>query len=160
VHVSGRIAYVAQTAWIQTGTVRDNILFGMPYDEARYKSTIKACALEQDIKNFSHGELTEIGERGINMSGGQKQRIQLARAVYNDADVYLLDDPFSAVDAQTAAALFNVRHPVKVFPRAFLSLFLLCSFMVVCMKARRHPPDFSCFLLLLLETFNHPYLIP
>ena len=108
VHVSGAIAYVAQTAWIQTGSVRDNILFGLPYDEARYRSTIKACALEQDIKNFSHGELTEIGERGINMSGGQKQRIQLARAVYNDADVYLLDDPFSAVDAQTAATLFNV----------------------------------------------------
>ena len=104
---------MAQTAWIQTGSVKDNILFGMPYDEARYKSTLKACALEQDIKNFSHGELTEIGERGINMSGGQKQRIQLARAVYNDADVYLLDDPFSAVDAQTAATLFNVRLHTK-----------------------------------------------
>ena len=113
VHVSGAIAYVAQTAWIQTGSVKDNILFGMPYDEARYKSTLKACALEQDIKNFSHGELTEIGERGINMSGGQKQRIQLARAVYNDADVYLLDDPFSAVDAQTAATLFNVSFHTK-----------------------------------------------
>ena len=111
VHVSGGIAYVAQTAWIQTGSVKDNILFGMPYDEARYKSTLKACALEQDIKNFSHGELTEIGERGINMSGGQ--RIQLARAVYNDADVYLLDDPFSAVDAQTAATLFNVSLHTK-----------------------------------------------
>lgn len=107
VQVSGSIAYVAQTAWIQTGSVRDNILFGMPFDEARYRSTLRACALEQDIQNFSHGDLTEIGERGINMSGGQKQRIQLARAVYNDADVYLLDDPFSAVDAQTAATLFH-----------------------------------------------------
>lgn len=105
--LSGRVAYVAQTAWIQTGSVKDNILFGLPYDDARYKMAVKACALEQDIRSFSHGDLTEIGERGINMSGGQKQRIQLARAVYNDADIYLLDDPFSAVDAQTAAMLFG-----------------------------------------------------
>uniref|UniRef100_A0A0E0PZ61 MRP-like ABC transporter n=1 Tax=Oryza rufipogon TaxID=4529 RepID=A0A0E0PZ61_ORYRU len=74
-----------------SGTVRDNILFGKPFE------------------NFDHGDLTEIGQRGINMSGGQKQRIQLARAVYSDADVYLLDDPFSAVDAHTAAVLFYVR---------------------------------------------------
>ena len=105
-----RVAYVAQTAWTQTGFVRDNILFGMPLDENRYRNAIGACALEEDIKNFSHEDLTEIGERGINMSGGQKQRIQLARAVYNDADIYLLDDPFSAVDAQTATTLFNVRE--------------------------------------------------
>lgn len=107
VEVSGRVAYVAQSAWIQTGSVRDNILFGLPYDEGRYRNAVRACALEQDMKSFSHGDLTEIGERGINMSGGQKQRIQLARAVYNDADIYVLDDPFSAVDAQTAATLFH-----------------------------------------------------
>ena len=65
-------------------------------------------ALDKDINNFNHGDLTEIGQRGLNMSGGQKQRIQLARAVYNDADIYLLADPFSAVDAHTAAILFNV----------------------------------------------------
>ena len=99
---------------IQTGSVRDNILFGLPYDEVKYKKAIQACALEQDIKNFSHGDLTEIGERGINMSGGQKQRIQLARAVYNDADLYLLDDPFSAVDAQTAATLFEVSQLLEI----------------------------------------------
>lgn len=77
-------------------------------DKTRYEKAIKACALDKDINDFSHGDLTEIGQRGINMSGGQKQRIQLARAVYNDADIYLLDDPFSAVDAHTAAILFNV----------------------------------------------------
>jgi ABC-type bacteriocin/lantibiotic exporter with double-glycine peptidase domain len=77
-------------------------------DKRRYEKAIKACALDKDINDFSHGDLTEIGQRGINMSGGQKQRIQLARAVYNDADIYLLDDPFSAVDAHTAAILFNV----------------------------------------------------
>ncbi|KAH1240203.1 ABC transporter C family member 8 [Glycine max] len=107
VNVSGTVAYVSQTSWIQSGTVRDNILFGKPMDKTRYDDAIKVCALDKDINDFSHGDLTEIGQRGINMSGGQKQRIQLARAVYNDADIYLLDDPFSAVDAHTAAILFN-----------------------------------------------------
>ncbi|KEH19126.1 ABC transporter-like family-protein [Medicago truncatula] len=107
VNVGGTLAYVSQTSWIQSGTVQDNILFGKAMDKTRYEKAIKACALDKDINDFSHGDLTEIGERGINMSGGQKQRIQLARAVYNDADIYLLDDPFSAVDAHTAAILFN-----------------------------------------------------
>ncbi|XP_042491157.1 LOW QUALITY PROTEIN: ABC transporter C family member 8-like [Macadamia integrifolia] len=107
VDVYGSVAYVSQTSWIQSGTIRDNILFGKPMDKTRYSKAIKACALDKDIENFDHGDLTEIGQRGLNMSGGQKQRIQLARAVYNDADIYLLDDPFSAVDAHTAAILFN-----------------------------------------------------
>ncbi|CAK8574999.1 unnamed protein product [Lathyrus sativus] len=107
VNVGGTFAYVSQSSWIQSGTVQDNILFGKPMDRARYEKAIKACALDKDINDFSHGDLTEIGQRGINLSGGQKQRIQLARAVYNDADIYLLDDPFSSVDAHTAAILFN-----------------------------------------------------
>ena len=78
-------------------------------DKTKYEKAIKACALDKDINNFNDGDLTEIGQRGLNISGGQKQRIQLARAVYNDADIYLLDDPFSAVDAHTAAILFNVK---------------------------------------------------
>ncbi|WJX86371.1 ATP-binding cassette sub- C member 8, variant 2 [Trifolium repens] len=105
--ISGTLAYVSQSSWIQSGTVRDNILFGKPMDKIRYENAIKACALDEDINDFSHGDLTEIGQRGINLSGGQKQRIQLARAVYRDADIYLLDDPFSAVDAHTAAILFK-----------------------------------------------------
>ncbi|WVZ96875.1 hypothetical protein U9M48_042457 [Paspalum notatum var. saurae] len=92
---------------IQSGTVRDNVLFGKPMNNDEYEKAIRCCALEKDIENFQHGDMTEIGQRGLNMSGGQKQRIQLARAVYNDADIYLLDDPFSAVDAHTAATLFN-----------------------------------------------------
>jgi ABC-type branched-subunit amino acid transport system ATPase component len=108
VNVGSTLAYVSQSSWIQSGTVQDNILFGKPMDKTRYEKAIKACALDKDIDDFSHGDLTEIGQRGINMSGGQKQRIQLARAVYSDADIYLLDDPFSAVDAHTAAILFNV----------------------------------------------------
>ncbi|KAL6602858.1 hypothetical protein ACP70R_043219 [Stipagrostis hirtigluma subsp. patula] len=106
VKVFGSVAYVSQNSWIQSGTVRDNILFGKPFNKEQYEKAIKACALDKDIENFQHGDLTEIGQRGLNMSGGQKQRIQLARAVYNDADVYLLDDPFSAVDAHTATVLF------------------------------------------------------
>ncbi|GJM98166.1 hypothetical protein PR202_ga15151 [Eleusine coracana subsp. coracana] len=106
VEVFGSVAYVSQNSWIQSGTVRDNILFGKPFNRELYEKSIKSCALDKDIENFDHGDLTEIGQRGLNMSGGQKQRIQLARAVYSDADVYLLDDPFSAVDAHTAAVLF------------------------------------------------------
>lgn len=104
----GTIAYVSQISWIQSGTVRDNILYGKPMDKNKYEKTINACALDKDINSFDCGDLTEIGQRGINLSGGQKQRIQLARAVYSDADIYLLDDPFSAVDAHTAAILFHV----------------------------------------------------
>ncbi|KAF0926592.1 hypothetical protein E2562_026903 [Oryza meyeriana var. granulata] len=107
VALSGSIAYVPQTPWIQSGTVRDNILFGKPMNSEEYDKAIRCCALDKDMENFPHGDLTEIGQRGLNMSGGQKQRIQLGRAVYNGADIYLLDDPFSAVDAHTAATLFN-----------------------------------------------------
>ncbi|KAL1197425.1 ABC transporter C family member 8 [Cardamine amara subsp. amara] len=107
VKVSGSFAYVSQTSWIQSGTIRDNILYGKLMETRRYNAAIKACALDKDINDFGHGDLTEIGQRGLNLSGGQKQRIQLARAVYADADVYLLDDPFSAVDAHTAGVLFH-----------------------------------------------------
>ena len=78
-------------------------------DKTKYEKAIKAYALDKDINNFNHGDLTEISQTGLNMSGGEKRRIQLAQAVYNDADIYLLDDPFSAVDAHTAAILFNVK---------------------------------------------------
>jgi len=108
VKVHGKFAYVSQTAWIQTGTIRENILFGSAMDAHRYQETLHCASLEKDLELFPHGDLTEIGERGVNLSGGQKQRIQLARALYHNADIYLLDDPFSAVDAHTASSLFNV----------------------------------------------------
>ncbi|KAL9237368.1 hypothetical protein vseg_011925 [Gypsophila vaccaria] len=107
VEVYGRIAYVSQTACIQTGTLRDNILFGSAMDELRYQETLQKCSLVKDLELLPYGDMTEIGERGVNLSGGQKQRIQLARALYRDADIYLLDDPFSAVDAHTATNLFS-----------------------------------------------------
>ncbi|KAJ6415090.1 hypothetical protein OIU84_003983 [Salix udensis] len=107
VHVHGEVAYVSQTAWIQTGTIRENILFGSTKDQIRYQEVLKRCSLLKDIDLLPFGDLTEIGERGVNLSGGQKQRVQLARALYRNADIYLLDDPFSAVDAHTATSLFN-----------------------------------------------------
>ncbi|KAJ4955109.1 hypothetical protein NE237_011892 [Protea cynaroides] len=107
VRVCGTTAYVAQTSWIQNGTIQDNILFGSPMNEERYSETIRVCCLEKDLEMMEFGDQTEIGERGINLSGGQKQRIQLARAVYQDCDIYLLDDVFSAVDAQTGSEIFK-----------------------------------------------------
>ncbi|KAK1319686.1 ABC transporter C family member 3 [Acorus calamus] len=107
IKVFGSKAYVTQTAWIQTGTVRENVLFGREMDERFYGEVLKGCALDRDVEIWADGEMTLVGERGINLSGGQKQRIQLARAVYSNSDVYLLDDPFSAVDAHTGAHLFK-----------------------------------------------------
>ncbi|KAK9059319.1 hypothetical protein SSX86_021938 [Deinandra increscens subsp. villosa] len=107
IEVYGKVAYVSQTAWIQTGTVRENILFGSVMDDEKYEEVVKKCSLVKDIEMFPFGDQTIIGERGVNLSGGQKQRVQLARALYQDADIYLLDDPFSAVDAHTAASLFK-----------------------------------------------------
>ena len=96
--VRGRVAYVAQEAWIQNATLRDNVLFGRPYEEERYQRVLAAVALPADLRQLPAGDLTEIGEGGINLSGGQKVRVSIARAVYADADVYLLDDILSAVD--------------------------------------------------------------
>uniref|UniRef100_A0ACD5XQA7 Uncharacterized protein n=2 Tax=Avena sativa TaxID=4498 RepID=A0ACD5XQA7_AVESA len=107
IQVCGKIAYVSQTAWIQTGTVQDNILFGSLMDRQRYEETLARCSLVKDLEMLPVGDRTQIGERGVNLSGGQKQRVQLARALYQNADIYLLDDPFSAVDAHTATSLFN-----------------------------------------------------
>lgn len=84
-------------------------------DKQRYKRVIEACSLKKDLKLLQYGDQTVIGDRGINLSGGQKQRVQLARALYQDADIYLLDDPFSAVDAHTGSELFKVGVAVALF---------------------------------------------
>ncbi|MBA0678225.1 hypothetical protein Goari_019584 [Gossypium aridum] len=138
VHVHGKKAYVSQTAWIQTGSIQENILFGSVMDPVWYQEVVGKCCLIKDLEMLPFGDLTEIGERGVNLSGGQKQRIQLARALYQNADIYFLDDPFSAVDAQTATSLFNeyvmralsdktvllVSHQVDFLP-AFNSILLM-----------------------------------
>ncbi|KAG8237459.1 hypothetical protein J437_LFUL017639, partial [Ladona fulva] len=116
--VNGTVAYVTQQAWIFNETLQENILFGLPYNEQRYKATIAACGLKRDLELLSNGDLTEIGENGYNLSGGQKQRVSLARAVYSDRDIYLLDDPLSAVDANVASYIF---HNCIHGPNAMLS---------------------------------------
>uniref|UniRef100_A0A6I8RP40 ATP binding cassette subfamily C member 3 n=1 Tax=Xenopus tropicalis TaxID=8364 RepID=A0A6I8RP40_XENTR len=107
VSVRGSVAYVPQQAWIQNCTLKDNILFGRAANEKNYKKVLEACALVTDLEVLPGGDQTEIGEKGINLSGGQKQRVSLARAVFSNADVYLLDDPLSAVDAHVAKHIFD-----------------------------------------------------
>lgn len=96
------IGYCSQTPWLQSMSIRENILFNSPYEDSRYKKTLEACALLPDLANFKHGDLSEIGENGIGLSGGQKSRVALARAVYSRTQILLLDDPLSALDQQTA----------------------------------------------------------
>ncbi|GBM27210.1 Multidrug resistance-associated protein 1 [Araneus ventricosus] len=103
----GRLAYVSQQAWIQNATLRQNILFVKPMDREQYDLTLSRCCLKPDLKMLPGGDLTEIGEKGVNLSGGQKQRVSIARAVYQDADIYLLDDPLSAVDSHVGAHIFK-----------------------------------------------------
>lgn len=107
VNVDGRVAYVSQQAWIQNATLQDNILFGRPLDKKLYDKVVNACALTQDLAMLPGGDQTEIGEKGINLSGGQKQRVSLARAVYSQADIYLLDDPLSSVDSHVGKHIFD-----------------------------------------------------
>ncbi|ERN01708.1 hypothetical protein AMTR_s00090p00176020 [Amborella trichopoda] len=136
VKVCGTKAYVAQSPWIQSGKIEENILFGKEMERDRYERVLEACALKKDLEILPFGDQTVIGERGINLSGGQKQRIQIARAIYQDADIYLFDDPFSAVDAHTGTHLFQecllgflasktviyVTHQVEFLPAADIVL--------------------------------------
>ncbi|XP_042398496.1 ABC transporter C family member 3-like isoform X2 [Zingiber officinale] len=142
VRLCGTTAYVPQSPWIQSGKIQDNILFGREMDHEKYDKVLEACSLKKDLEILAFGDQTVIGERGINLSGGQKQRIQIARALYHDADIFLFDDPFSAVDAHTGTHLFKecllghlasktviyVTHQVEFLPSADL---------VLCMKDGR-----------------------
>ncbi|KAF7212702.1 ATP-binding cassette sub-family C member 12 isoform X1 [Nothobranchius furzeri] len=103
----GTFAYVSQQAWIFHGTVQDNILMGELLDQAKYDRVLDVCSLRADLKMLPCGDQTEIGERGLNLSGGQKQRVSLARAVYSNKDIFLLDDPLSAVDAHVGKHIFE-----------------------------------------------------
>ncbi|KAK7857557.1 abc transporter c family member 3 [Quercus suber] len=136
VKLCGTKAFVAQSPWIQSGKIEENILFGMEMEREKYETVLEACCLKKDLEILPFGDQTVIGERGINLSGGQKQRIQIARALYQDADIYLFDDPFSAVDAHTGSHLFKecllgllrsktvvyVTHQVEFLPAADLIL--------------------------------------
>ncbi|KAF8683747.1 hypothetical protein HU200_044680 [Digitaria exilis] len=134
VQISGTTAYVTQSAWIQSGKIQENILFGKEMNKEEYDRVLESCSLKKDLEILPFGDQTVIGERGINLSGGQKQRIQIARALYQDADIYLFDDPFSAVDAHTGSHLFKecllgdlasktvvyVTHQIEFLPAADL----------------------------------------
>ena len=107
IRVRGRLSYSGQEAWLFAGTIRDNILFGRPYHRARYHRVLAACALDQDCSHLEAGDQTVVGDRGIALSGGQRARVSLARAVYAEADIYLLDDPLSAVDVHVGKHLYS-----------------------------------------------------
>ncbi|KAK7333411.1 hypothetical protein VNO80_30181 [Phaseolus coccineus] len=134
--ICGTKAYVSQSPWIQSGKSEDNILFGKEMDREKYEKVLQACSLTKDLEVLPFGDQTIVGEKGINLSVGQKQRVQIARALYQDADIYLFDDPFSAVDAHTGSHLFkeclldllksktviNITHQVEFLPDADLIL--------------------------------------
>ena len=105
--VNGKISYVGQEAWIQNNTIQNNILFYQAYNAEKYQKILNLCELNQDLNSLNGGDLTEIGEKGVNLSGGQKARISLARAMYCDNDIYIMDDPISALDAHVGK---NIMH--------------------------------------------------
>ncbi|CAF3952141.1 unnamed protein product [Didymodactylos carnosus] len=131
---NGTFAYASQTPWIFADTIRENILFGKPLNPERYAQVIQICCLIPDIDSMTAGDLTVIGEKGVNLSGGQKARISLARAVYDEADIYLFDDPLAAVDSTVAQSIFEdcigpdgflktksrilVTHQIEYLPKA------------------------------------------
>nr|XP_049698223.1 ATP-binding cassette sub-family C member 4 isoform X1 [Helicoverpa armigera] len=120
IYLSGPLSYASQEPWLFVATVRQNILFGLPYNSKKYKEVVRVCALQKDFQQFPHGDQTLVGERGASLSGGQRARINLARAVYRQAEIYLLDDPLSAVDAHVGRQLFDecisgyLRHTTRV----------------------------------------------
>ena len=107
VHINGKVGYAAQIPWIQNDTIRNNILFSKPFDEEKYNNVLSLCQLNEDLETFEGKDLTEIGEKGVNLSGGQKVRISLARTIYNEPDIYLFDDPISALDANVGKKIMK-----------------------------------------------------
>ncbi|RYG70087.1 ATP-binding cassette domain-containing protein [archaeon] len=105
--IRGKVAYVPQASWIPNESLRNVVLFGKEMDHDKYSEALRVAGLTKDLELLDAGDLTEIGERGVNLSGGQKQRVSIARAVYEDADVVLLDDPLSALDSEVGARLFR-----------------------------------------------------
>ena len=100
------MAYIPQVSWLRSATIRDNIIFELDFDEEKYNNILKISELEADLEILPGGDMTEIGEKGVNLSGGQKQRISIARALYADADIYLIDDCLSALDPYVGKNIF------------------------------------------------------
>ncbi|XP_065898603.1 multidrug resistance-associated protein 1-like isoform X2 [Dysidea avara] len=142
--VKGHVAYVSQQAWIQNATVQDNILFGKPHNAVLYDSVIDCCALGPDLEILPGRDLAEIGEKGINLSGGQKQRVSMARAIYQEADVFYFDDPLSAVDSHVGKHIFDqvigpqglLKGKTRVFVTHGLSYLPQCDVIVTIENGR------------------------
>ncbi|CAF0716991.1 unnamed protein product, partial [Brachionus calyciflorus] len=134
-NINGSTAYVSQQAWIQNATIKNNILFNLPLIEDQYQQIIEACCLLPDLAILPSGDKTEIGEKGINLSGGQKQRISLARSLYSNADIYMLDDPLSAVDSHVGKQIFDkvigpqglLKNKTRLFVTNSLSFLAQCD---------------------------------
>lgn len=107
IRLNGSVAYASQSPWIFNNTVKNNILFGEPFEEERYQKALHFSRLETDMRLFANGEETMIGERGSTLSGGQKARISIARALYKEADIYIFDDVLSALDAHVSGFIFK-----------------------------------------------------
>lgn len=105
--ITGEVTYAGQEAWLFAGTVRENVLFGMDFDKQRYHEVFHVCCLHDDMDQLENGDMSMVGERGVSLSGGQRARINLARALYRNADVVLMDDPLSAVDARVGTHIFE-----------------------------------------------------
>ncbi|KAI5098210.1 cystic fibrosis transmembrane conductance regulator, partial [Silurus meridionalis] len=168
---SSRVSYSSQTAWIMPGTIRENILFGLTYAEYRYSRVVKACQLEEDLAALPEKDRTPLAEGGLNLSGGQKARVALARAVYRDADTYLLDAPFTHLDIATEKEIFDkcvcrlmasktrivVTNKIEHLKRADKILLLHngeCFFYGTFSELQSRRPDFSS-LLLGLEAYDN-----
>ncbi|KAL6264110.1 hypothetical protein P5V15_004188 [Pogonomyrmex californicus] len=137
VHVGGQISYACQEPWLFAGTVRNNILFGQSYNKDKYQNVINVCALIKDFEQLPYGDKTLVGDRGTVLSGGQRARINLARAVYRDADIYLLDDPLSAVDTHVGRHLFDecinnyLKNKTRILVTHQLQYLKQCDYIIV-----------------------------
>lgn len=137
IHIDGKMSYASQEPWLFAGTVRNNILFGQPYDKDKYQNIVNVCALTRDFEQLPYGDKTLVGERGTALSGGQRARINLARAVYRDADIYLFDDPLSAVDTHVGRHLFNecmnnyLRNKTRILVTHQLQYLKQCDYIVI-----------------------------
>ena len=153
-------AFCPQYAWIQNASVRDNVLFGKDYDRSWYDEVVDACALKPDLDMLPHGDLTEIGERGITISGGQKQRLNIARAIYFNSDIVLMDDPLSAVDAHVGRHIFDhaicglLKDKCRILATHQLHVLNRCDRIVWLQEGRIESVDTFSNLMLYNEAFK------
>lgn len=118
ISVDGSLSYASQEPWIFPGNIRDNILFGSCFNETRYKNTLQLCCLKNDIRQLQYDDMTILGEQGIALSGGQRARVNLARALYRQSQIYLLDSPLSSLDSRVSRHLFE-KCIKRIYQEAF-----------------------------------------